>query len=572
MNNRIYHIIYAIMILIVVGIIGCAIIQYDGTSQIDYCFDAQVDYSSGWMLHDEIEIDTSKLRDLKDISTYEAFSVFNTIPEDITEGQYLCFRSKNIFFSVYFDGELVYEPYMQETKVYTKSYGTQWHYVPIKQQDAGKQIEIKIIKVYESARSSVDNLYIGQPAKVALDMIKDKMVAFITCIITLFVGFVLVIVDIPINLRKEKNHELLYLGLFSLAVAIWCLAETHLLQLFMGDSRTMQLVSCCPLALISIPMILYLDAAFGFKKRAYVVTMIGFSAVSFLVMIILHLTGVADVHETLTLVHVILIMSAVTLLYVVIKNNFIINKFTFKNIYSVLRLIGLSGLSVATGIDIYRFYCKTGNDTAMFVRIGLLIFIICLGSSSLEKTINAVKIGVQTEFVSQLAYRDGLTQIGNRTSFEERLDSLEKDKEDIGQIGIVMFDVNDLKYVNDNLGHLKGDSLLIKSANLIKRSFENVEGECFRIGGDEFIVLLCGDNVMERYDTGINAFLNNMKEYNAQPVKEFRVSIAYGFAYYDNEQKNSELMNVYKQADMLMYENKKILKQNQIPPQEYYQI
>ena len=57
-----------------------------------------------------------------------------------------------------------------------------------------------------------------------------------------------------------------------------------------------------------------------------------------------------------------------------------------------------------------------------------MLFILCFGSSSLEKTINAVKLGVQSEFVAQLAYLDGLTRIGNRTSFEEHLVDLEKIK------------------------------------------------------------------------------------------------------------------------------------------------
>ena len=70
--------------------------------------------------------------------------------------------------------------------------------------------------------------------------------------------------------------------------------------------------------------------------------------------------------------------------------------------------------------SLYRFIFQRG--------IGLLIFIICYGSSSLEKTINAVKLGVQAEFVSQLAYRDGLTGIGNRTAFQEHLVDLEKIK------------------------------------------------------------------------------------------------------------------------------------------------
>lgn len=52
-----------------------------------------------------------------------------------------------------------------------------------------------------------------------------------------------------------------------------------------------------------------------------------------------------------------------------------------------------------------------------------------------------------------------------------------------------MFDVNNLKEFNDNLGHEMGDSLIIESARLIDKSCLN-EGFAFRYGGDEFVVLV----------------------------------------------------------------------------------
>lgn len=570
MKNRIYHIIYGIMVATVFVMIGWVFAHYEGPSIVEESFEEPLDFSTGWVLEDGSEVDMSGLKYLEDVGVYEEFSAFHDIPEDLMEGQYLCFRSKNVFFSVYFDGELVYEPYVPESKVYTKSSGTRWNYVPITMEDAGKQIEFRITKVYESGRSSIDNLYIGQPARTIMDLVEEKLVAFITCILTLFVGFVLIIVDIPINMRAQKNHELLYLGLFSVSVATWCLAETHLLQFYLGDSRMMQMVSCCSLMLISIPMTLYLDAAFGFRKRGAMMGMVAVSFLNFVVAIILHFTKIADVHETLYFSHVVLVMSAVVLFYTIIRNTFTMGKSATRNVYRILRGVGLSGLSIATVIDIYRYYKGTGNDTAMFVRIGLLIFIVCFGSSSLEKTINAVKLGVHMEIVSQLAYRDGLTRIGNRTAFEEQLVDLEKQKDELAAVGIIMFDVNDLKYVNDNFGHRTGDNMLVASAGLIEQAFVEQQGECYRIGGDEFAVLLSGDNVQERYDRGIVFFRELMNQHNEQPDKEFRISIAHGFAFYDKSQQGKMLMNIYQQADMLMYEDKKQIKRCQTAPEDYY--
>ena len=569
-KNTIYHILYGIMMLVIAFMIVWSYAHYEGPSIIEESFPEPLNFAEGWVDINKTAVDPSNLRDMDGTNVYEEFSIFHSIPEDITEGQYLCFRSKNIFFAVYMDGELVYEPYIQQNVMYTKSLGTRWNYVPIYTENAGKQIELRITKVYESGNSCIDHLCIGEPARAIMDTIGDKLVAFITCIFILFVGIILCIADIPVNFNIRKNHELLYLGLFSISTATWCLSETFLLQYYLGDSRTMQLLSCGSLMLIAIPMILYLNAAFGFKNRKSVPLLIGFSFISFALCIILHFTKIADFHETLHFTHIVLLVAAVVLFYIIIRYSYIMGKKSTKNMYRILSGIGLTCLSLATAIDLIRYYTGSSTDTAMGIRIGFLVFIICFGSASLEKTMNVVKLGVQTEFISQLAYKDGLTRIGNRTAFEEDLTDLEKIKDTLPGIGIIMFDVNDLKYVNDNLGHNVGDKLLLESASLIKEAFSYKNCKCFRIGGDEFAVLLRGEQVKINCKNGIEDFKKAMKAYNAQPDREFRISIAEGYALYDKTQTDKTLSDIYQQADQMMYENKKQIKAAQMPPAEYY--
>jgi len=317
-------------------------------------------------------------------------------------------------------------------------------------------------------------------------------------------------------------------------------------------------------------MVLYLDSAFGFRKNFVIPLISILSITGFAVCMVLHLLDIADIHETLNITHVVLGISALILLYTITKNSLIKGKNTVKNIYRILRGIGLSCISIATGIDIVRFYLGITGDSAMFVRIGLLIFIICYGTSSLEKTINAVKLGIQTEFVSQLAYRDGLTGIGNRTAFQEHLVNLEKQKEELPSIGIIMFDVNDLKFVNDHMGHQAGDNLLIHSATLIRDAFRDLNCDCYRIGGDEFSILLSGEDVKQRCDLGLKQFRQLIAECNRTAELPFRISIAYGYALYDATSPEKKLMDTYQQADLNMYENKKWLKAHQTRMEDLY--
>ncbi|MBD5522116.1 MAG: GGDEF domain-containing protein [Lachnospiraceae bacterium] len=559
-KNRIYHITYAVMIaFFFVMIVGLAV-KNRGQSPSEQLSEGKIAFDEGWYLEDGSAVDVGHLNKITSVIPYQEQSVYHMLPDDLEEGLSLCFRTKNIDYQVYVDGELRYEPLRRESSVYNKSFGNRWNYVPLYSRDAGKIVELRFHTVYDGGRACIDHLCLGSAAGEIVDTFTGKALAFSTGLLILFVGFLLILVDIPANIQMHKSHELLYLGLFAMATAVWCIAETNLLQFYTDDSRLVQLLSCCALIMIPIPMLLYLDAAFGFKRRFVLPVTCGLSVAEFVICTVLHFTGVMDYHETLTFSNVVLAISAALMLYTILKNVFRKRKSEVRNIYEILRTIGFMGLGLAAVIDILRYYSGSSNDNAMFMRIGLLIFILCYGISSLEKMINAVKLGVQSEFVSQLAYRDGLTGIANRTAFQERLEELEKEKNQLPGIAIIMFDVNDLKLVNDNQGHQKGDQLLVSSAEIIRTAVESVEGSCYRIGGDEFACILSGEDVTGRCEKVIDCFKKGMDDYNSVEGQPFRISIASGYALYDKLKENEMLMDVYQQADARMYENKQQIK------------
>ena len=84
------------------------------------------------------------------------------------------------------------------------------------------------------------------------------------------------------------------------------------------------------------------------------------------------------------------------------------------------------------------------------------------------------------------AYTDGMTHLGNRFAYEKEKNKLENQPDT--KVMILIADMNGLKQANDNHGHMYGDQIICKTAEILESSFENV-GKSFRIGGDEFCVL-----------------------------------------------------------------------------------
>jgi len=103
------------------------------------------------------------------------------------------------------------------------------------------------------------------------------------------------------------------------------------------------------------------------------------------------------------------------------------------------------------------------------------------------RSIDITKEKIVQERLKYLSYTDILTGANNRTSFEER--AREYNKECYLPLGIIMGDVNGLKLVNDTFGHQDGDKLLIELVNVLKLVCKDI-GEIFRIGGDEFVILI----------------------------------------------------------------------------------
>jgi diguanylate cyclase (GGDEF)-like protein len=117
-----------------------------------------------------------------------------------------------------------------------------------------------------------------------------------------------------------------------------------------------------------------------------------------------------------------------------------------------------------------------------------------------------------------------------------------------------MMDVDDLKSINDTMGHLQGDELLKRIANVISRCFRG-EDVIARIGGDEFAVLLPYTNQNEVVNA-VERLKHNIEIKNQLGEKPL-LGLSIGFATAEN---GYELQQAYDLADIGMYKDKALRK------------
>ncbi len=152
-----------------------------------------------------------------------------------------------------------------------------------------------------------------------------------------------------------------------------------------------------------------------------------------------------------------------------------------------------------------------------------------------------------------MANTDSMTGIRNKyayTEMENLINSQIENKE-IEKLAVIVGDINGLKHVNDTQGHAAGDQLIKDASALICERFKH--GAVFRIGGDEFVVLLQGDGFDTMHDE-IDE-LNRVVESN---IKEQSVVISIGYSVLEKD--DQYLSDVFERADRMMYERKEELK------------
>lgn len=151
---------------------------------------------------------------------------------------------------------------------------------------------------------------------------------------------------------------------------------------------------------------------------------------------------------------------------------------------------------------------------------------------------------------SQMSLMDGLTGLGNKRSFDHSLEHLVQEG---SSFGLCYIDINHFKAVNDRFGHNVGDVLL---KTVAKRIQENTNYPAFRIGGDEFVILVDEDIEEARYQQ----FKENIDQAFAKRVRcldqKLHITISLGFARYPED--GQDVQQVIALADQRMYADKEI--------------
>ncbi len=168
---------------------------------------------------------------------------------------------------------------------------------------------------------------------------------------------------------------------------------------------------------------------------------------------------------------------------------------------------------------------------------------------------NALEISRAKHNILNLSEHDQMTGLYNRRGMERIVDELKLQAAASDKILVVMVDMNNLKLINDTLGHKRGDEGICTIAKALEKTAHKNE-ICVRAGGDEFYLVGVGDYSNEDGEKRVTEFRETLERENDLLSLEWKYKAAVGFAINDVEKTNA-LQDAISRADDEMYTDKK---------------
>lgn len=517
-----------------------------------------VDFSEGWELENgvHVKINEFSITD-SNLNSYRPFILKREIV-DIENGEMIFLHTRNLVVNIYIDDVPVH--ITADNGIVSGLPGfDNYIFADIPMSSRGKELRLEVYKTEYPIGLRINRILLGSGVSIIKELMAESIFPLILGELFFALGIGLVLLGIFTRKKLRNYMSSIFFGIFLLFMANSIMLDTAWAYaiinntVFIENSSKINLAAC-------IPAFLAFVDSFYTVEHYYPVKILGIASSLFVpVIFILGVSGVAAGASLGLIIHILMMLTgilvAVEMIVFIVKLHW--TNLPRKKIYYISALVFI----ICGLIDMGMYYgWSFGSSDLIFTSLGLLLLTTMTVIALFEEILEMIKLGIQAGKIGKIAFTDANTGIGNAAAFKAKFDDLETRKENFKFIGIIQFDVNNLKVINDSKGHEAGDLLIKTAANIINQSF-GVAGTCYRTGGDEFVALLTGDHAPIVCEEAIYKFNKLIDKFNANPEKPFDLRIAHGVAYYENgKTENITLREVHKMADDRMYSNKKMLK------------
>ena len=448
-----------------------------------------------------------------------------------------------------------FEIFADDVSLY-RTEGKRTGFVHLFEVPTGKKLTVQFFHVSEKAADAIEqsDFQIGNRSGIYRMILVKNIHAGIFAVFAAVSGFTAIFAGF--YMRKAWTRQicesLICLGAFVVDAGLWILTDSKFLLLFTQKSGVIELVSFLAFFTLAIPLLGFTKRMFTGKEKMFGIMQCLFAAMLGLYCIN-YITAFIPIAIIIVLEHILI---AITITIVVVEGFIRLHK--NKNVKLFRVLSGYSIFSICSIIAIVFYYIGLEFQYSISYVIAILCFAFFLADAAGIAIYEQIRENANVALYAKMAYTDMMTGLKNRAAF---IDDSNRDAHTPGAVSYIMIDANNLKKVNDSLGHKRGDELLTTVARCMEAGVKKYagNGRCYRIGGDEFVIRL--NNATEQ-DT--KECMQRVKEALAAADKktDIPISAAMGYAWSDAPDKDTE--KLLQNADAQMYENKQMMKKGKI--------
>lgn len=465
------------------------------------------------------------------------------IPPDTGGALLLYLKTYLPEFQVLLDGALLYA-YPGDTDA---AQGRSQHIVRLPADSREKLLAVRTDSAGGQGRFG--NAFLGEEHEVVIKLLRDNLYALIFTVFALLLGAGVLIA--ACWLRKGISGEMLRclagFGAFILTTGVWVLTDSELLLLVTNRVAVVALISFVSFMVMPAFLLCFIKYILGGKRIFDVLR--GLFILLAAAYLLNYLIQAVPGHLLLAPAHLLCVCSLAVVIGTGLKT---LKKGKNREVRRVMEGFGLLSVFVIAALVVFVINPLSGYSS--LYCLGIFVFILYLMGAVLGHLYGQIKEKADIAAYKSLAYMDAMTGMKNRAAYIEA----QRRAEDIAGLSCIMLDINNLKRINDQHGHQAGDDAIITAARAIQETFGG-DGTCFRIGGDEFVVLL-RDRSPDEIAAGLDGMRENLSLWTRSGGSS--VDIAAGYA---ARREGETVAGMLRRADAGMYREKQRMKAGRPP-------
>ncbi len=400
----------------------------------------------------------------------------------------------------------------------------------------------------QRGKYKIDQVYIGTGRAAALYQLKKELFPLGAAAVMIVLCAISLCISLYMRMRKMSGGRFRDVALFLGMGSIWLVTDSSLAQSISSSPDALCLVSFYMFMLFAVPMI-HFQQKMGNMSRYRILDIGIFSFYcNALVQGILAFWGIAQFKDMLIVTHILLFVWVLILAVLLIREYRREKRKEFLLLLIAYITVSASGISA---LILYWLF-EISYYGAIF-ELGILVFLVLIIADTVMEMADNIRYRLESQAYERLVQEDGLTGLETRTGFEKALEKISGQIQEYQDILLIYIDINHFRMANEEFGRGLGDEMVIASARCIENVFRG-KGTCYRIGGDEFAVLVCDPEEPEEF------WLEQLKKEagSSERYGRCRVSLSVGSSCIRKSDGRYKTIGDWKyEADRKLYENKK---------------